>query len=227
MKDQQGPHYRPLNPVAALFVILTLFSGCAQLPSSWHMQKQKPPVTYYTRSSPLANIPEFKAEVSVQAPMAKVKNILMDFDRHPDWVYGYKRSDIIALDNYSDATVYQETRLPIVRNRDVIMAAKARDGENNQGQSTFTVTLEAAPDFCQNNTSAGCQRVNQSNNIRVRLAHGEFTLTEIGPQQTQVAWTQYLDPAGSLPLWLYRANLAQVPIKTLRNLKQLVEQSAH
>ncbi len=215
-------HHR-LGVLAALFVSVAVLPGCAQLPASWQVQKEKPPVTYSTRSSPLPALPEFKAEVTVQAPMSVVKNILMDFARHPQWVFGCQRSDIIALDNYTDATVYQITQLPIVRNRDVIMAAKARDGENNQGQPTFTVTLEAAPDFCQNNTSAGCQRVNQSKLVRVRQAQGSFTLTELAPGQTQVIWQQYLDPAGNLPAWLYRANLAQVPIKTLRNLKQLVE----
>lgn len=209
--------------LAALVIGIALLPGCAQLPSSWQTQKEKPPVTYSTRSSPLPALPEFKAEVTVQAPMAKVKNVLMDFARHPQWVFGCQRSEIISLDNYTDATVYQVTQLPIVRNRDVIMAAKARDGENNHDQPTFTVTLEAVPDFCQDNTSTGCQRVNQSKLVRVRQAQGSFTLTELAPEQTHVSWQQYLDPAGSLPAWLYHANLAQVPIKTLRNLKQLVE----
>lgn len=203
-----------------IMALLITATGCARLPTDWQLKKTTDDIQYYTRQSPLPRLPEYKAVVIVDAALSKVKQFLMDFDHHPEWVFGCEKSKILALDNYSDATIYQITRLPIVRNRDIIMAATTASGSDK----TFSIRMASAPDFCNDKNSVSCKEVKQSRRVRVTQAEGEFLLTPISPTQTQIQWTQYLDPAGSLPVWLYRANLAQVPIKTLKKLKAQLEQ---
>lgn len=206
--------------LVAVALCFTTLAACSNLPADWQLKKSRQGIDYFTRQSPLPRLPEYKAVTTINAPLSKVKQVLLDFDGHPEWIYGCEASNILQLDDFTNATLYQVTRLPIIRNRDIVLSATSASGDDK----SFIITLTASPDFCLNQSSLHCEKVLRSNHVRVTQAQGKFVLTPLGDQQTQITWTQYMHPAGSLPLWLFRANLAQVPIKTLRNLKLQLEQ---
>ncbi|MFW2374816.1 MAG: START domain-containing protein [Gammaproteobacteria bacterium] len=202
-----------------LLLAVTL-SACATVTKDWQLQQTQDNLRYYTRLGPMESLPEFKATIDVDAPVNKVMNFMIDFSRHPEWVHGCKQSNVIALDDFSTAYIYQVTKLPIVRGRDMIMLAKVvRDNEHNQ----IAISLTAMPSYCDNNSESNCAQTRNSNYVRVEQAAGTFLLSAKGTNKTHIEWTQFIDPAGSLPDWLITANLSQVPTKSLRRLKQIME----
>ncbi|MDN3640752.1 START domain-containing protein [Simiduia curdlanivorans] len=214
------PSIRRLRPRLFCLVLLVItLSACATVSKDWQLQKEQGELKYYTRMGPVASLPEFRATVEVDAPVDKVMNFLMDFGRHAEWVHGCVQSSVIAMDDFSTAYIYQVTKLPVVSGRDMIMLAKiTRDDQSKQ----VAINLTAMPSYCDNNPDGHCAQTQNTRYVRVERATGTFLLTPRGAQ-TRIEWTQFIDPAGALPDWLVRANLSQVPVKSLRNLKEIME----
>lgn len=204
----------------AMIVCAAGLSGCSSLQPTWTLQSEKSSVSYYTRESKVSSLPEFKASVDINAPMSDIITALTDFKSHPEWVYGCEQSEVLALSSLSEAYVYQVTRVPLLKDRDTIMHAQIKRSSGGNG---YVINLTAAPDFCSDKTTTQCKQTLNNDYVRVEDAMGTFELTELDNQTTRVEWTQFLDPAGSLPHWAFRMRLSQVPIKSLSNLKKRVE----
>ena len=194
-------------------------SSCATLDDQWQLKKHKGELDYYARQSQVSSLPEFKATITIDAPMDTVMNFMVDFNRHPEWVHGCKQSYVIEFGSYTDAYIYQVTKLPVVKGRDMIMHAETITGDDQQ----ITIRMSAEPNYCEQNSNSDCNKIDDSNYVRVTDAYGQFVLTPIDDDSTQIEWTQFVDPAGGLPHWLIRSTVSQVPIKSLRNLKQILE----
>jgi len=211
------------SPLYARFTVILLLvfsaTSCASLPPDWQLRRETGQLQYFTRQGPAPSLPEFKATINVDASIDDVMAFMTDFKHHTDWVHGCQESEIIALEDYSQAYIYQVTKLPVVKGRDMIMSAKTSYNDHDQ----VTIEMTAKPHFCDDNNSNRCQEIRNNHYVRVTNAEGQFVLTPLSETQTQIEWIQFLDPAGQLPDWLYRANLAQVPIKSLEKLKSILE----
>ncbi|WP_317933368.1 START domain-containing protein [Halioxenophilus sp. WMMB6] len=215
------------TPTLLLVLLTLLASGCTSLRTTepspaneWQLTKQQAGIDFYTRPSELGPLPEFKASTVLKVPKGEVMNLLLDFERHPQWVYGCQESEMIAMESYTEAYIYQVTKMPVIKGRDLIMLATTTEDYAN-GQTI--IELQAAPDYCANNSDRDCTAIRAANYVHVQHARGRFIVTELSEQSTQIDWIQYVDPAGLVPHWLVRANLARVPIKSLRQLKALLE----
>ena len=207
--------------LAVIVVCLLLaVTGCATLQSSWQQKTEKSAVTYYTRASKVASIPEFKATVEIKAPISDVITTLTDFSSHPQWVYGCQQSEVLGLNSLSDAYVYQVTKIPLLKDRDTIMHATIK---SSNGGNRVLIRFKSSPNYCDDKDTSKCDLTKDNNYVRVQDAMGTFLITAIDSQTTAIEWTQFLDPAGALPHWLFRSRLSQVPIKSLNSLKELVE----
>lgn len=205
-----------------LFLLILGLSACAPLAPDWQLQKESEAFQFYTRLPPnQKSLPEFKAITRINANLGDVFNLLMDFERHCQWLYACKTSKLLNLDDYSSAALYQVTQLPLLKGRDIIVTARTEYPAKNH----IVITMTGAPNYCEGNTLPACNTIEPDRYIRVTEAFGQFQLLAIDDNQTQVTWQQFLDPRGAIPHWLYRANLARVPQKSLHNLKQLLEQN--
>lgn len=204
---------------AFVSLIILLLTGCASLGDNWQLQKQQGALTYFERQGQQPSLPEFKAAITVKAPLSDVMMLMTDFKRHPEWVYGCQHSSVIALESYTEAYLYQVTALPVIRDRDMLMHAVT----HNEGDGRMRIRLQAAPHFCDERESEDCEVINDSNYVRVTEAQGEFLVTRVDKTTTHIEWTQYVNPAGMLPHWVYRVALPRVPMTSLRQLKVLLE----
>ena len=205
---------------AAALLLVVILCSCASLEPHWQLQQEKAGVQYHTRQGPVESLPEFKASITVKAPLSEVMMLMTDFSRHPDWVYGCESLSVIAAQGFTEAYLYQVTDLPMIKNRDMILHGQTfPDGEGGR----IRIQLNAAPDYCLDNPDQDCLAIQQSSHVRVTQAHGEFNLTKRDATTTHITWTQFLDPAGALPHWLYRVALPRVPKRSLQRLKEILE----
>lgn len=201
-------------------LLVVALSGCAGLGPQWRLQQDQAELRYHTRQGPVESLPEFKASITVNAPLSEVMMLMTDFSRHPDWVYGCESLSVIAAQGFTEAYLYQVTDLPMIKNRDMILHGQTyTDGESGR----IRIQLKAAPDYCLDNPDQDCLAIQQSSHVRVTQAHGEFILTKRDATTTHITWTQFLDPAGALPHWLFRAALPRVPKRSLQRLKEILE----
>ena len=216
------PHASPRLRLAVASLTL-LLSACSNLSTSpdWQLQQQTADIDYFTRQSSVRSLPEFRATIEVKATIPQVMAVLTDFSRQPDWVYRCRELRVIALKGYSEVFLYQINDLPIIADRDLILHGQTITSDDG---GELRIRLEAVPDYCDNNDDEDCIAINQSNKVRVQQARGEFILTKKDQSSTTIVWQQFLDPGGALPHWLFRMMLADVPIKSLSQLKRLLEQ---
>lgn len=203
-------------------ILLLLLSGCA-VTGGWQQVRQGEAVDLYYRAHPDSPIPRFRAVVSIDASRAAVMSVLTDFGSWPEWLYRCESAEIIGTRGYREAWIYQVTDLPVVRNRDVIMHATI---STNVGEDDVVIEARTAPEYCDSAEADGrsvCREIRNANHVRVAALSGRFRIRSLEGGQVQVVWEQHIDPGGMLPDWLVRMMLDDLPMRSLRRLKQIVE----
>lgn len=205
---------------AAVFTVLAcLLAGCQNLPKQdWSLIKERDGVAFYLRPVANSSVPEFKGVTTARASISQLLTVLLDVDSYPQWVYQCRQAQLIDTVNYDTMYIYQINTLPLLKDRDIILYGKI---EPNTGNDTLRVHLQAAPDYCQTNTSAICQSANQSSLVRVTASDGSFEVIENGDDTVTITWQQYLDPAGAVPGWLVRSQLDNLVFHTLSRLRDV------
>lgn len=210
-----------VNRGALLALAVVLLSACA-VHGDWRLQKDTESVQYFEREYPGSAIPEFRAEVRIHASFQDVMAVLTDFSTYPDWVHRLRSIEIVRTVGFTEAYLYQVTELPVIRDRDMLMRGRIVPEEPGRH---VVLELEAAPDYCRDKTIEACEKPNRSELVRVRESTGRFDVRQIEPGRVEVVWRQHLDPGGAVPAWATRLMLKDVPIRSLRNLKALAENS--
>lgn len=199
-----------------------LLGGCAVHHDDWRLREDESGVRYFEREYPGSAIPEFRAEVRIRASLQQVMSVVTDFSSHPDWIHRLASTSIVKTVGFTEAYLYQVVDLPLIADRDMLV--HGRIVPKTPGEHVV-LELEAVPDYCDGRTIEACEAPKRSELVRVRQLSGTFDIRQIDPDRVEVSWRQHLDPGGAVPAWATRLMLADVPVKSLRNLKALVEGS--
>lgn len=187
---------------------------------NWKLEKTKDKVAFYLRDYPGTSIPEFKAVTQIQATMASILAVLLDIKAYPEWVHQCTRAFTIDAENDQEQYVYQVSRLPLARDRDMILHAEL--SHSNHGR-VVVIQLEAEPDYCKKNKVPACKQIDPSRYIRVEESLGSYRLKRLNGSLVELTWQQYINPGGKLPSWLIRALISDIPVKTLNALHDMVQ----
>lgn len=207
---------------AALPALAAVLLNACAVHGDWRLQQETGAVRYFEREYPGSAIPEFRAEVRIRASLQQVMSVVTDFSSHPDWIHRLRSSGVVRTAGFAEAYLYQVVDLPLIADRDMLV--HGRIVPETPGEHVV-LELEAAPDYCDDKTIEACEAPNRSGLVRVRQLSGTFDIRRIDPDWVEVSWRQHLDPGGAVPAWATRLMLKDVPIKSLRNLKALLEAS--
>ncbi len=179
-----------------------LFSACLHAgPGGWTLLYEKAGFkAYEQKGPPLA----YKAEGTVDVPLAEVAAVLVDIPRQKEWVHRLAESRILEGDPVTHSVIYSRYALPWpAKDRDAVIESSVEE-DINRGEVRVrfsTTTALAAP------PRPDC--------IRVPLSDGTFTLKDSGQGSTFVSYTIRLDPGGWLPVWIVRLFVRDAPLATL------------
>lgn len=207
--------FLPLMLGLSLYPILSFAS------EDWRLDKANDQVEVYLRDYPGSNIPEFKAITQIPASMASILAVLLDVAAYPEWVHQCRKAETLAIVSDREQYIYQVNDLPFARDRDIILQAKLE--HRNQGRD-ITIELEASPNYCEHNAAATCSDIEENAYVPIVESTGSYRMKQLDANTVEVTWRQYLDPGGKLPVWLIRALMADIPLKTLDALHDMVEQ---
>jgi hypothetical protein len=131
------------------------------------------------------------AEGDISAPPERVRQVLLDYSHHPQWVRHLAESKVILGDG-QHILVYQRLDLPILDDRDFTLSVTWGQ-EGDVLWTKFATANDKGP--------APRQKV-----VRVPLHEGGWELTPIdGGQRTRARYHFRLDLGGSLPGWMGRS----------------------
>lgn len=163
--------------------------------------------TYEHKGPPVA----YKAEGSVDIPLAELAAVLVDVPRQKEWVNRLVESRLIEGDPVARSVIYSRYALPWpAKDRDAVIESVV---EEDFKQAEVRVRF-------RNTTSPVVPP--RSDCIRVPRSEGNFTLKDTGHGSVLVSYTIELDPGGWLPGWIVRLFVQDAPVKTLRAFKAQV-----
>ncbi len=189
-----------------------------------YLKLNKEGIQVYIFSRKNSDFATFKAVTHINASLDSVLAVMMDNNSCRDWVDACENSFVIKNISFNERYHYQVFDIPLpFINRDFIFHSIMTHDPANK---TVTINMFSEADFCNNNESEACQKVNQSKLVRVKKSTGTFKL-QADDDGIKITWIQHTDPAGFMPGWLVNQFVKSTPYWTFKNLKKIVEEEKY
>jgi hypothetical protein len=157
-----------------------------------------------------SDVVAFKGQAVIDAPIAKVANILIDTSRKKEWVHRIVQAKDIRPINEYERIEYNHTAsgVFIVRDRDFVFHAKA---EFDRAQGLMVMKLKSVDDAL----------MPESGPVRGQLNNSVYTLRSVeGGKKTHFTVEIHADPKGSVPKWLVNLFQKAWPRNTIANIRK-------
>ena len=198
-----------------LIIVLFLFAFCfsnllSAEQSPWQLRENQQGIPVYSRKVIGSPILEYKANVTVDAPMPKVIALFEDEKQIPRWYFQCVHSELVEKDGPKEEIIYLILHLPWpVAARDfVFRRTKSEDTANG----IISYSLTALPD----------RLPHVKGMIRVQSIKSLWTFKSLPEGQTEVDFQQHTDPGGSIPASLINRISVDTPYYSLRNFRKLI-----
>jgi len=194
--------YKVLFVVVALELVFTPAEA-----DSWQKEFTKEGITIYTKSVPGSAMKAFMAEAIIDAPMETVNRILIDTPGQVKWIPDCIFSIDLQKISETHLISYNETKAPVVDNRDVVVETRITISKDKIIHSFRALNR---PDL----------KPELKGKVRIKDMEGKWELTRMG-DKTMVIYEVRANPGGSMPAWLVNSASKDVPLKTIRGLRQM------
>jgi hypothetical protein len=205
--------------VALLVVVLSTASSLLvhatdQNSSPWEMIDDGDGIRVYKREIPGQELPGFRGETVMRAPLERIVAELQDYKHHTEWMESCTASFMIKDLGGGHVIDYNRTEAPWpVWDRDVVLDShwiSSADGR--------LVTVEFV------NTDPSLAPLPEKT---VRMPHlsGFYRMWKIDGEKTKVVYQVEADPGGSIPTWLAKRVARDLPFNTLAVLRKRVTRS--
>ncbi|MBI3541822.1 MAG: hypothetical protein HY075_00920 [Deltaproteobacteria bacterium] len=176
--------------------------------TTWEHISDSDKVTVYKKEIPGSAVVAFRGETTIDAPIAKVANVLIDTSRKKEWVFRIvEAKDVRTISQY-ERIEYNHTASGffLVKDRDFVFHAKAElDRDNKQVVFSMKSVDDAA--------------MPEKGPVRGWLDDSRYILTQVAPNQTHVVVEIHADPRGSVAKWLVNLFQKSWPTKSLNGIR--------
>lgn len=194
-----------------LFVYLFLFSQLGLFSQEdWKLRKNEDGITIYTRESKNAKVIEFKGITTIEAPIAKLEEILKDFNSYHLWMADLKKVKLLKKINDSDYYLWYAASVPWpLEDRDIVQKFRILNIK-----ASTVITLKSYPEYIPDNKDY----------VRIKNAEGKWVFTPVNENVTLVKYQYFADPEINVPLWIMNMFIVDGPYDTLKKLKEMAEE---
>lgn len=178
----------------------------------WELSGERDGIRVFRRRVAGSSLLSFRGVGEVDAPLAKVAQIVLDLERAGEWAARYERGRVLRwIDRPWRGLVHVEARMPLfVKNRDFVSFSTI---VADPAAGTLRVDYEA-------DRSRGGRPVGRGN-VLGDLSGSHFTLRSLdGGRRTLVDGVAVVDLKGRIPAWLINVFQADWPYRTLVALRR-------
>ena len=202
--------------VLAFFLQLSLFFSLSEISAAeypWKLRINKEDIAVYTRKVEASPILEYKANMSVQAPLDKVIRFFEDVKKMPQWYYQCVQAELLPGDGTEKQIIYFVLRLPWpVTDRDCVFSwVKSLDSVSGEVGYTLNAVSGKLPE--------------QKGKIRVVYLKSSWRFTPLKDGRTEVYFQQHSNPGGSIPTFLVNKLSVEIPFYTFKNLRKMLKET--
>ncbi len=154
------------------------------------------------------NMPIFRGRTTINARIYTILAVLADFDKHPQWQHACMEAALLKeIDPYNRISYNRIDSPWPVDDRDVVVRSVVKVIPE---KNTVSISLKGI---------ASPLKPEVEDVVRMPRMIGTFTLKALGPKKTWVQYQIDADPGGSLPDWVARSAVEDIPFNTLKNLR--------
>ena len=177
---------------------------------SWKLKKDIEGIKVYLRASKSSALKELKTVTRYKASLTSIVQLVSDKESYPKWVYGCSKSYYLKRIKDNESYHYQETDTPWpLSNRDLIVHNIVL-----QDSATRVVTIQSTgyPDYIPQKQGI----------VRVPHFHAYWKFTPLPKNEVEAEYVMSLDPGGEIPDWVVNLAVSEGPVKTLKNMQELL-----
>lgn len=191
-----------------LIIFSVVFLGMA--PDNWTLEFVEEGISVYTKDIPGSALRAFKAEGKIYSSIETVNSILCDSQGQVKWMPDSIVSYGLINDNNSYLVSYNETKVPVVNNRDVIIETRIIKSNNRIVHKYQALDRpDLVPEF--------------KGKVRITEMNGSWELLSSG-DTTHVVFEVKANPGGIVPVWLANMASRDIPYKTMLGLRAMAKE---
>lgn len=192
--------------IVTCFLFLTY--GQAQ---GWEFAKERDGIRVYTKKEAGSELKSFKGETILHTRISKVTHLVGNGDNFDWWADGIRELRVLAYEKNKFIRYYLIYDLPWpLSDRDLCVEALIND-DPVSGRRIVSAT--PLPDVIPE----------EKDLVRIKKYYQKWIITPVGQDKVHVILEGFVDPAGSVPAWLYNMVITETPLKVIRNVKDRVE----
>lgn len=198
--------FKRLSLLLALF--FTAYGLCAQ---KWEFVKEKDGISIYTRKSEGDPLKSFRGVMDVRTDFNAVANLIGNVKNVDWWDKNLKEINILQYDKDKHMQYYLVYDSPWpVTDRDLCVDA--------------TVTFDPVTGIRTITSVPLLNRVPLNPNyVRITKYRQTWTMQDMKNGYIHIVLEGQVDPAGSIPDWIYNMVITETPLKIMRGIKARVE----
>ncbi len=178
--------------------------------SRWELEMEKEGISVYTQLDESSPYKQIKVITTINAPLERVIEILLDFNDYEDWMDDVDESYLL---NKSDSSYYvfihEDAAWPMQNRYQVskmsIQKALAR----------AQVRFQSVPNFIEKRTDA----------IQIKQFEGHWELDGRIAHQCTLEYVLIQNPGGYVPPWMTNFYAVEHPFNNVHKLKAMAEES--
>ncbi|MBW2456392.1 MAG: hypothetical protein JRI68_17865 [Deltaproteobacteria bacterium] len=187
---------------------------------TWEPHSEADEIQTFTGQVPGSDFVAFKGAGPIDAPIAKVANVLIDTPRHGEWVPSFGGMRIVRDLSENEKVIYRHVLTPfVIDDRDFVVKVLVHEDEA-YGHLLFDFSSVEDPDAPV-----------IDGKVRGMLHSSGYRMWPIeGGARTMVIFTIHADPKGDVPAWivnLFQNGYARTNLENIRAQAAKADVAAH
>ena len=175
------------------------------------MKKDKNNIKVFTRKTKNFKVDEIKVECEYDGRISQLVAVLLDVNKHYEWVYKATKSQLLQKNSNTDLFIYTEIQAPWpFQNRDLIAHLKLTQNSSNK---IISVEANGVNDFIPD----------KKHIVRVRYSRANWIITPLTNKKFKIEYRVQIDPGDGVPAWILNLFIANGPYDTFLKLREQIQ----
>ncbi len=184
----------------------------AQVDASWETTREggaRGDVSTWAKKVDGSPVKAFKGVVELQATMTSVLAVITAVDTFPEWIFQNQDAERLSSEHKERILMSFHGIWP-VSDRDVVLANTL-----SQDADSRVITLHSV------NAAGFIDK--RDGFVRIPSLDNQFTITPLADGWVRVKFETFVDPGGSVPVWLANLVATRAPYVTLEGIKEQLQ----
>jgi hypothetical protein len=187
---------------------------CLALPmfaQEWEFAKEKDGIKVYTKKEKGNDLKTFRGVMEISSTMAKIRNLVGNVHNREWWDDDVKEVKVLYFEENRHFKYYILYDVPWpMADRDLCVDAKVtEDPVTGRRQIMATPLANLVPE--------------KDGVVRIKNYWQKWDIQPLENGRIRLTLEGFVDPAGSVPSWLYNMVITETPIRVMGNVKSRVE----